>query len=75
MLEKLNILKPFESFLEYPKDYNPRVHGPYNPAKYYGKPDLAFGDVKIADLASWIGRREKSLSSIGNMFSRGNFKI
>lgn len=24
-------------FGDYPADYNPRVHGPYDPARYYGK--------------------------------------
>lgn len=22
---------------DYPKEYNPSVHGPYDPARYYGK--------------------------------------
>lgn len=22
---------------DYPADYNPKVHGPYDPARYYGK--------------------------------------
>lgn len=38
MLDKfIDLTKPFQKFLEYPKEYNPRVHGPYNPAQYYGK--------------------------------------
>ena len=38
MLDKfIDLTKPFQKYLEYPKDYNPRVHGPYNPARYYGK--------------------------------------
>lgn len=24
-------------FGDYPKEYNPAVHGPYDPARYYGK--------------------------------------
>lgn len=24
-------------FGDYPAEYNPRVHGPYDPARYYGK--------------------------------------
>lgn len=24
-------------FGEYPADYNPKVHGPYDPARFYGK--------------------------------------
>lgn len=41
MLDKyFNLFKPLEKYLEYPKEYNPRVHGPYNPARYYGKRNL-----------------------------------
>lgn len=25
------------AFGDYPKEYNPSVHGPYDPARYYGK--------------------------------------
>lgn len=25
------------AFGDYPKEYNPAVHGPYDPARYYGK--------------------------------------
>lgn len=24
-------------FGDYPAEYNPKIHGPYNPAQYYGK--------------------------------------
>lgn len=24
-------------FGDYPVEYNPKVHGPYDPARYYGK--------------------------------------
>ncbi|CAG5129785.1 unnamed protein product [Candidula unifasciata] len=43
---------------KYPKEYNPKVHGPYHPGRYYGKPDVPFGDVKIGDLGGWISRRK-----------------
>lgn len=36
----IDITKPFQKYLEYPKEYNPKVHGPYNPARYYGKRKL-----------------------------------
>jgi hypothetical protein len=32
-----DLTKPFQNSLQYPKEYNPRVHGPYNPARFYGK--------------------------------------
>lgn len=25
------------AFGDYPAEYNPKVHGPYDPARYYGK--------------------------------------
>merc|ERR1711911_145210 len=44
----------------YPQGYNPQVHGPYLPYRYYGKPDTPLGDVKLGDLKSWVGRRDLS---------------
>lgn len=29
------------AFGDYPKEYNPAVHGPYDPARYYGKGKLS----------------------------------
>lgn len=29
-------------FGDYPADYNPKVHGIYDPARYYGKPGKKF---------------------------------
>ncbi|XP_021695303.1 putative ATP synthase subunit f, mitochondrial [Aedes aegypti] len=26
-------------FGDYPAKYNPKIHGPYDPVRYYGKPD------------------------------------
>merc|ERR1711911_125565 len=53
---------------EYPVDYNPKVHGPYDPARFYGKPDTPFGQVKLGELVSWLGRR--SIGGIPSAFSR-----
>jgi len=34
---------------EYPAEYNPRVHGPYDPARYYGKRKVfAFNCVTLS---------------------------
>ncbi|EAT36483.1 AAEL011437-PA [Aedes aegypti] len=27
------------AFGDYPAEYNPKIHGPYDPVRYYGKPD------------------------------------
>ena len=36
-LQYLNLAKYFKAFNEYPKGFNPRVHGAYCPWRYYGK--------------------------------------
>lgn len=28
-------------FGDYPAEYNPKVHGPYDPARYYGKREFS----------------------------------
>jgi hypothetical protein len=71
MLDKIDLTKIYQSSLEYPKEYNPRVHGPFNPSVYYGPKTQAFSEVKLGDVAKWIGQREKSWTSIVNMASRG----
>lgn len=30
------------AFGDYPAEYNPKVHGPYDPARFYGKGKLFF---------------------------------
>ena len=75
-LQYLNVAKYLKVFNEYPKDFNPRVHGPYCPWRYYGKRrffrllllnpsslfsgDLHLGDVKLAEVPAWIARRDKT---------------
>ncbi|XP_063533582.1 putative ATP synthase subunit f, mitochondrial [Cydia strobilella] len=55
---------------DYPKEYDPKTHGPYDPAKYYGKPDTPFGEVKLMELPAWFARRSKSPSAFMGLFSR-----
>merc|ERR1711972_68748 len=55
-------------FGEYPLEYNPKVHGPYNPATYYGKADTPLTQVKLGELPSWLGRR--SISGAPSAISR-----
>ncbi|CAG7726564.1 unnamed protein product [Allacma fusca] len=45
---------------EYPAEYNAKDHGPYDPARYYGKPDTKWAPVKLGELVSWLARRNKS---------------
>merc|ERR1712029_1179296 len=42
---------------ECPPGYNPKVHGPYDPAINYGKKDIPLGQVKISELPGWLARR------------------
>lgn len=35
---------------DYPVEYNPKVHGPYDPARFYGKPDTPFSQVKLGEV-------------------------
>ncbi|XP_054282805.1 putative ATP synthase subunit f, mitochondrial [Macrosteles quadrilineatus] len=58
------------AFGDYPAEYNPKVHGPYDPARYYGKPDTPFGQVKVGELGQWFGRRNKSPQSMIAAVSR-----
>merc|ERR1712071_294809 len=49
---------------QYPAEYNPKVHGPYDPSRFYGKADTALADVKLAELPAWLKRRNVSTSGI-----------
>ncbi|CAH1397341.1 unnamed protein product [Nezara viridula] len=57
-------------FGDYPAEYNPKVHGPYDPARYYGKPDTPFGQVKLGEISSWLMRRNKNPSAFMGVCSR-----
>ncbi|CAH1793680.1 unnamed protein product [Owenia fusiformis] len=55
----------------YPAGYNAKVHGPYNPAVNYGKPDAALSEVKLGQLGSWLSRRSFGPGAIVRACSRG----
>ncbi|XP_037035175.1 putative ATP synthase subunit f, mitochondrial [Bradysia coprophila] len=57
-------------FGDYPPEYDAKHHGPYNPARYYGKRDIPFSNVKLGELAAWLSRREKSPHALVAMVSR-----
>ncbi|XP_063699002.1 putative ATP synthase subunit f, mitochondrial [Culicoides brevitarsis] len=57
-------------FGDYPAEYNPKVHGPYDPARYYGKPDTPFSQVKLGEVGAWFGRRNKSPQALAGACSR-----
>merc|ERR1712002_1210796 len=55
---------------EYPKEFNPKVHGPYDPSRYYGPKDLKISEVKLGDFMSWLGRRKKTPNAAISAMSR-----
>merc|ERR1711976_209416 len=56
---------------EYPAEYNPRIHGPYNPATNYGKADLRLSQVKVGELGAWLGRRHYNPLAMSRAVARG----
>ncbi|XP_021694264.1 putative ATP synthase subunit f, mitochondrial [Aedes aegypti] len=41
------------TFGDYPAEYNPKVHGPYDPARYFGMPDTPLGQAnRVLGLAA-----------------------
>ncbi|CAN8003324.1 unnamed protein product, partial [Ixodes hexagonus] len=62
------------AFGEYPPEYNPKAHGPYDPARYYGKPDTPFSELKLTEVGSWFARRKKSPQALAGLFSRAYWR-
>lgn len=58
----------------YPAGYNRAVHGPYDPARYYGPPDTKLAETKVSELGKWIGRRDKTPRAFTAMWSRFVFR-
>ena len=56
---------------EYPPEFNPKVHGPYYPDRFYGKPDTAFSQVKLGELPGWLKRRNYSPVAMARAVDRG----
>ncbi|XP_064594462.1 putative ATP synthase subunit f, mitochondrial [Liolophura sinensis] len=59
---------------EYPPEFNPKIHGPYNPARYYGKPDASLGEVKVGELGSWLARRNWTPAGMAGGISRAYWR-
>lgn len=55
---------------QYPPEYNRKIHGSYDPARYYGKEDKALGDVKLGEIVGWINRRNKTPQAAMGVISR-----
>ncbi|XP_011870606.1 PREDICTED: putative ATP synthase subunit f, mitochondrial [Vollenhovia emeryi] len=54
----------------YPAEYDPVKHGPYDPARYYGKPDKAYLDLKLSEVPGWFARRQKGPRPFAALCSR-----
>jgi len=57
----------------YPKEYNPRVHGIYNPATNYGKSD-PLSEVKVGEVGKWLSRRNYSPQGMAAAISRSYWR-
>jgi len=56
---------------EYPLEYNAKVHVPYDPARFYGKPDTAFTQVKLGEMLPWMKRRNYNPVAMTRAVGRG----
>ncbi|OQR75593.1 mitochondrial ATP synthase F chain-like [Tropilaelaps mercedesae] len=59
---------------DYPIEYNRKVHGPYDPARYYGKPDTPLSEVRISELGAWLNRRNKTPQAMVAACSRAYWR-
>ena len=63
---------------ELPKEYNVRVHGPYNPGRYYGPDQRNWKDLKIKEFPSFLLSRSKNpidwFRTFGRWYWRYNLK-
>ena len=59
---------------ELPKEYNKAVHGPYDPAVFYGKKDVPLGQVKLQDVPARFSRRNKSPAAAVQAMSRAYWR-
>jgi len=41
-----------------PKGYDKAIHGPYDPAVFYGKADIPLSQVKVYQLPAWLLRKQ-----------------
>eukprot|EP00095_Tigriopus_kingsejongensis_P005509 snap_masked-scaffold1966_size23764-processed-gene-0.3 protein:Tk05509 transcript:snap_masked-scaffold1966_size23764-processed-gene-0.3-mRNA-1 annotation:"leucine-rich repeat-containing protein 47" len=61
-------------FGELPKEYNLKIHGPYDPATYYGPKDTPLSQVKLGELPGWFARRSKNPVDWGRAVSRSYWR-
>ncbi|CAI6357097.1 unnamed protein product [Macrosiphum euphorbiae] len=64
----------FKGIGDYPAEYNPKVHGPYDPARFYGTPSTPFSELKLYEVPQWLKCRNKSPKSFAALFSRAYWR-
>ncbi|XP_060859579.1 putative ATP synthase subunit f, mitochondrial isoform X1 [Metopolophium dirhodum] len=64
----------FKGIGDYPAEYNPKVHGPYDPARFYGTPSTPFLELKLYEVPQWLKCRNKSPKSLAALFSRAYWR-
>ena len=57
-----------------PKEYNRKIHGPYDPAVFYGKKDTPLGETKLGELPKWLSHRNYSPIAMGRCLSRSYWR-
>merc|ERR1711893_40899 len=58
----------------YPPEFNPKIHGPYDPSRFYGKVDKPLSEVKLGELTSWVGRRNMHPLAMGRCVGRAYWR-
>ncbi|XP_022180431.1 putative ATP synthase subunit f, mitochondrial, partial [Myzus persicae] len=59
---------------DYPAEYNPKVHGPYDPARFYGAAHTPFSEVKLCEIDQWMKCRNKSPKAFAALISRAYWR-
>ena len=59
---------------ELPKEYNRKIHRPYDPATYYGKKDPSLAETKVGELPKWLSRRSFTPTAAGRCVSRAYWR-
>merc|ERR1711992_319993 len=70
-LRNIKMTSLFNKYGRYPREYNPKVHGPYHPGRSYGKPDIPLSEVKLGELMGWFMRRDKGITASWQLVHRG----
>ncbi|XP_048758240.2 putative ATP synthase subunit f, mitochondrial [Ostrea edulis] len=65
-----NAVRTASNFGEFPKEYNPKIHGAYQADRFYGTPDKPFFTLKLNEVIPWMKRRDASVTGTARFISR-----